>query len=356
MSWQILNINDLIEWEDFIKQLPLKQQDIYFHPNYYKIYFEYGDGAPFCFVYQDEEGLALYPFLKNLIDPKRFQLNESFYDIQGAYGYNGVVSSSYKDSFIRKFYEAFDEFCQSENIIAEFTRFHPLLENHKFSENHLTVIKDRKTVWLDLSPDKETRWKESYSGNNRNMIRKALKNKIKVNKASDEEGYSTFYQMYLTTMKEVGASEYYYFNEKYAQNFSSLLNGKQVLLEADYQGNKICSMILMLYGEYAHYHLSGRVREFSKLAANNLILDEAIELAKEKGAKYFHFGGGNSNDQSDPLFKFKSNFSKSFADFYIGKKVHNKEIYEQICSVWEQNHPELKEKYKHFLLKYRQTN
>ena len=114
-------------------------------------------------------------------------------------------------------------------------------------------------------------------------------------------------------------------------------------------------MLLMVYGKYAHYHLSGRLKEYSNLAANNLILDQAIELAREKGVQFFHFGGGNTNDADDPLFKFKTNFSKTYSEFYIGKKVINHSVYEQICSIWEKENPTLKEKYKHFLLKYTQT-
>jgi len=356
MNWEVLTIKESPQWEQYFNQLPIEQQDIYFHPQYYNVYKEYGDGQPFCFVYLNNGELALYPFLKNRINKGVFGLEDDYFDIQGAYGYNGVVSSSYEIDFINGFHRTFDEFCSKENIIAEFTRFHPLLENHKFSINHLTVIKDRKTVWLDLSADKETRWKESYSGNNRNMIRKALKNDIKIEKVKEDADYKLFYDIYLKTMKEVEASPYYFFNENYALNFNNFLGDNQVLLLADYQGQKICSMLLMLQGNYAHYHLSGRVREFSKLAANNLILDEALQIAKEQGAHFFHFGGGNSNDLNDPLFKFKANFSKTYKDFYIGKKVHNKEMYEQICLKWETKHPDLKDKYKYFLLKYKQTN
>ena len=182
MSWEILSLKDTRKWENYFNQLPVKQQDIYFHPKYYKVYKEYRDGDPMCFIYLSDGELALYPFLRNPINSDDFSLNDEYFDIQGAYGYNGVVSSSYESTFVNGFHQAFSEFCNKENIIAEFTRFHPLLENHLFSNKHLTVIKDRKTVWLELKADKETRWKDSYSGNNRNMIRKALKNEIRVKK------------------------------------------------------------------------------------------------------------------------------------------------------------------------------
>lgn len=66
--------------------------------------------------------------------------------------------------------------------------------------------------------------------------------------------------------------------------------------------------------------------------------------------KYFHFGGGVSSDMKDPLFKFKSGFSKENRKFYIGKKIHNQEIYDQIISIWEKNNPNKIDKR---LLKYR---
>jgi hypothetical protein len=36
----------------------------------------------------------------------------------------------------------------------------------------------------------------------------------------------------------------------------------------------------------------------------------------------------------DRLFKFKTNFSKNTMPFYIGKRVHLKEIYENIKKEW----------------------
>ena len=356
MIYNLFSLEENDQWEAYLSKLTQTQKDIYYYPEYYRLYKEIGDGEPYCFVFQQNENLALYPFLKNKIENKDGELTDIYYDIQGAYGYNGVLSNNYEENFKESFSVAFGEFCIKNNIIAEFTRFHPLLKNHSFFDKHLQLIKDRQTVWLDLEKEYDSIWTECYSSKNRNMIRKARNSGVEVSVASNEEDYRSFYQIYLNTMKEVGASPYYFFNEQYALNFNAYLKTKQNLLIAKYHGKVICVMLLMINEVYAHYHLSGRLKEYSKLAANNLLLDIAIQQSKELGAQFFHFGGGNSNDLSDPLFKFKSNFSKTWADFYIGKKVHNKKVYEQICSSWEKNYPELKEKYKHFLLKYRQTS
>lgn len=92
----------------------------------------------------------------------------------------------------------------------------------------------------------------------------------------------------------------------------------------------------MGHGDYFHYHLAGSLKETLKFAPNNLLLWEAIKYAHEKGYKRMHFGGGLTNSMDDNLFRFKSSFSKERADFYIGKRVHNEEVYDYLIGKWEE--------------------
>lgn len=357
MRYELLTLKDKTKWKAEIEKLPPEVQDIYFMPEYYELHQHYGDGTPLCFVYEEDNNLAVYPFLKNKVNPDLLKPDSNVYfDIQGVYGYNGVISSSYNKNFVHNFYKTFDALCKNENIIAEFTRFHPLINNYAFSEHHLQVINDRKTVFLNLTKSIDDIWKEEFSSKNRNMIRKAEKSGLKFRLANKTEDYLFFREMYIETMKAVGAKNYYFFDENYFLNFKNLLDKKQSLLLAELGGQIIAGLLLMVEGKYAHYHLSARHKEYAKFAANNFLLEKAIQIAKEKGAEKFHFGGGNTSDENDPLFKFKANFSKSRADFYIGKKIHNQEIYQQVCSKWEQKHPDLQNKYKYFLLKYREID
>ncbi len=126
---EVLDISESQKWSNLLKQLPLHLQDIYYTPEYYKVYEIYGDGKALCFVYHYGSNLALYPFFLNRINNLGYDLNESYYHIEGAYGYNGVISSSNDPDFIKNFYEDFNKYCKENNIIAEFTRFHPLFEN-----------------------------------------------------------------------------------------------------------------------------------------------------------------------------------------------------------------------------------
>jgi hypothetical protein len=350
--YSILSFSEKEQWTDCLNKLPIAQRDIYFTPEYYKLYENYGDGVAKCFVFEDGINTALYPFLINSVNVLGYNLNDQYFDIQGAYGYNGVVSSSYGQDFIASFHSAFNDYTAENNIIAEFTRFHPIIENNFFS-NSLSVFEDRSTVILDLRNDYELIWNSSYSSINRNMIRKAKNNNITVSISNTESDYKSFFEIYKNTMHNIGANEYYYFSGLFFNDFKTLLSNNHKLLLAKINGELICAALLMFYGNYAHYHLSGRLKEYSNTGVNNLILDEAVKIAQKENCSWFHFGGGNTNLSNDPLLKFKSNFSKDKLTFFIGKKIHNKKIYDIVIDQWTERFPEKGTKYKNFVLKYR---
>ena len=66
----------------------------------------------------------------------------------------------------------------------------------------------------------------------------------------------------------------------------------------------------------------------------------------------FFLGGGNSKSKNDNLYKFKEKMANMKHQYYIGKKIHNHDIYEFIIKKWENKFPNLKKMYKNHLLKY----
>jgi len=96
------------------------------------------------------------------------------------------------------------------------------------------------------------------------------------------------------------------------------------------------SLLLFIYGDYAHYFLSGRSALCENNAVNNYLLDLAVKYAKEKNCLFFNYGGGNSPEKSDALFRFKRNFSKETRMFYISRLIHNEKVYNHVCDLWEQ--------------------
>ena len=81
--------------------------------------------------------------------------------------------------------------------------------------------------------------------------------------------------------------------------------------------------------------------------------DICIKRALRANIKLLNLGGGNSNSPEDPLFKYKSKFSEDYCLFYIGKKIHKADVYNEIINQWVKKNPDTKVKYQNMLLKYR---
>lgn len=351
MNIKISDISFREEWNKSLGLIPASRRDIYYTPEYYELNSGNGEMVR-CFIFESGGKTGVYPFIVRPVNSlELLDLKEEYYDIEGAYGYNGVISSEDSPAFAAEFYQAFGSYCRENNIIAEFTRFHPLLGNQEFSKGTIDVLFDRQTVYLDLTQGYESIWKDSYSSKNRNMLRKAEKNGIRCEITDDGKAYELFYNLYTETMKHLNAAEFYFFKKPYFEQLFSEFKNISHVVNAIYESRVIASTVVFFYGDYAHYHLAARDGDYSSLGASNCVLDAAIRHACEKGYRKFHLGGGYMPE--DSLFKFKADFSKYRADFHIGKKVWNKDIYEKLCAAWEMKYPEKKDKFAHIFLKYR---
>jgi hypothetical protein len=319
------------DWDKYLSFMRNpKLEDIYYTQEYYKLYENNGDGAGRCFIYRRDDKMVMYPFMINEI--RGYKLDKTYYDIETAYGYGGPISNSDDKAFLKEFEKAFIEYCEASNIVAEFIRFHPLMRNETIFNKDIEVLHNRTTVYLDLASGVGSIWENHIKSKDRNMIRKAEKNGLRVVKGSD---FDAFKEIYEETMDKVQAGNYYYFNDEYYNTIKK--NKSYILLNVIKDDMVIASAIFMHFGEYFHYHLAGSKKEYLKYAPNNLLLWEAIKLACETSAAMFHFGGGLTNSLEDPLFKFKSSFSKTYSNYYIGKRVHNTEVYNYLINEWEKN-------------------
>ncbi|MDD4781268.1 MAG: GNAT family N-acetyltransferase [Tissierellia bacterium] len=330
-------------WNLILREMPINVQDIYYTSEYYKMHENNGDGIGRLFFYSDREGnMVFYPFMLNKIDG--YNLERDYFDIETAYGYGGPITNCSAEKFLVEFEKAFLDYCKSSNIVAEFVRFHPLINNEKIFNTKIQVTHNRCTVYLDLTKGIDKIWDEDISTKNRNVIRKTKKRGLYVEITND---YYTFKDIYNSTMKKVDADDYYYFNDRYYGNIKE--NSNYVLMNVKREDKVIATAIFMGYGDYFHYHLAGSLKEELSLSPNNLLLWEAISYAVSKGYKKMHFGGGLTDSLEDNLFKFKSRFSKNYTDFYIGKRIHNQEVYEYLIAEWERRN----NKKANLLLQYR---
>jgi hypothetical protein len=352
MSFKVLGIDNTKKWNECLQRLPKEQQDIYYTPEYYSLYENLGDGKAQCFLFQKDGELALYPFLINSVNKLGYKLNDEYFDIQGAYGYNGVVASSYNPDFITAFYLASDAWCQQNSVIAEFTRFHPLLNNHLFSNEYFQIIFDRKTIFIDLRQGYNELIK-NYQRTTRKQISRATRRyQLRIERhINDPDCVDIFYPIYQETMDRAKAEKYLYFDRAY---FQKLLSTTPSTCFVVMDGEEPIASIIAFYNEYyLHGHLGGALTKNLEMSPTSFLYDHLIKYGIEKSCSYFHVGGGRTTTPDDALLNFKTNFSNQAADFFIGKKVHNPIIYNEVIEQWENANSEKAEKYKHHILKYR---
>lgn len=305
--------------------------DIFFFPEYARLFELHGDGKPYLFVYHNAEGMVINPFLKRPLTEIYQYHNKSrnLFDITSPYGYSGYLRSNNKIN-MDDFYNCFHNYCVNNNIVSEFIRFHPLLNNISYSPKKVGILQERETVVIDLKQDIELIW--SYiQPNCRNKIRKARKNNILIYKDDKFNNLDIFYNLYADTMSRLNANNYYFFSKKWFYSFIDLMKDNVVLFHAS-QDNKIVNSAIFIFTDiYIHYYLSGSLYDMRKLAANNLLLYEVALWAKNKGIKYFHLGGGYQ--PNDSLFYFKSSFSPYKNKFFTGGVIHQPANYKYLCEL-----------------------
>ena len=135
--------------------------------------------------------------------------------------YGGPLVNTDDEIFIDEFEENFIDFCANNRIIAEFIRFHPVLENVNIFKNNIDINLNRRTIVVELDKGIDRIWKEDISSKNRNMIRKAVKNGLEIEITKE---YRSFMDIYDETMKKVHASSFYFFNEEYYKGIMKINN------------------------------------------------------------------------------------------------------------------------------------
>lgn len=319
-------------------------KDIYFTKEYGLIYEKNNEGDLKQYCFKSDKGKVIYNFLKRKIDISK---HKEIFDITTPYGYGGPLFIEYREEdlemLIEEFKNDFQQYCKINNIISEFVRFHPLIENHKKMNLYMDISNIRETICMELESEEHI-WK-NISSKCRNMIRKAQKNNVEVIISENKDDLYEFIEIYTNTMIKNNALDYYFFDKEFFENTYELLKGNIKIFKAIYDNKCISSALIMSYGEYIHYHFSGSDINYSKIAANNLLLYEVAMWGLRNGFKYFHLGGGYSGN-NDSLFKFKKSFAKNEnRKFYIGKKIHNQKIYDELVNLHIKNKKTINESY-----------
>ncbi|MHB1042452.1 MAG: GNAT family N-acetyltransferase [Eubacteriales bacterium] len=310
-------------WLRELENLGEMKPDIHYIPEYCSLFGDSGEVR--LFVYREGDVSVIYPFILrkvSRIPGLEGKLNRELFDITSPYGYGGPLASpgaSRQD--INNFYLQFVKFCEQNNIITEFIRFHPLLGNHVLLAGHVDVKRASSVICIDLNMSEQEIW-NGYERNNRKNINKAKREGLEVIVEEGPEHFNDFIKIYQKTLARNQAGSFYYFNERFYESVHGKLKG-HYLYAHTLRGGRVISTELLLYNDtYIHSFLGGTLEEFFEFRPNNILKHEVVKWAKKRGIRYFLLGGGYR--EGDGIFRYKRSFaSGGVLSFYIGKKVHD---------------------------------
>lgn len=312
-------------------------QDLYFEPNYGKLYEAIESGVCEEFQFENESGKVHHLFLKRRIPVSISEVQ--YYDLATPYGYGGplIIGASEKDKakLAEQFEAAFRKYCVQNNVVSEFIRFHPLLLNAQDFRRTYEIQHRRCTTGTNLAAYDDPVQSE-FSKSTRRNIRNALKAGAAFDVTVNPKELKNFKEIYYATMKRNNADAIYYFSDQYFSDCLRLLGEHIILTEVNFGGKTIGMGLSFVYGQYIHTHLSGTLEEYHHLYPAYLLQYALAVWGKENGYHLIHDGGGRTSDPDDKLLLFKKQFGKNTEfDYFVGHKVWNEEIYQRLAEAAE---------------------
>lgn len=330
---KIYTLENSEEWDKTVSSF--NNYDVYYLSGYVAAFKLHGDGEPLLIYYEDAGLKGINVVMKrDIADVSEFKEKipqGSLFDFSTPYGYGGwlLEGNVEKSNMLFKEYEYW---CVENNIVSEFVRFHPIIENYSYVSEVYDVIILGNTVTLDISSP-EVIWQNIIS-KNRNVIRKAEKYGVEIKMGNSPEIYEKFIEIYNKTMQHDNADEYYFFGEDFYNSIRNDLPENSRIFYAEKDGEVIASSIMIYAEDKLNYHLSGSLLEYRTFAPSNLLLFKAALWGCENGYKTFHLGGGVGSKE-DTLFKFKKTFYRGddLTRFAIGKKIFMDKEYDRLVKM-----------------------
>jgi len=325
----------------------IRTLDIYYQPEFLQCDAKHQNGHYEIAVTKYGEQIWVYPYLVIPIP------NTNWFDLASPYGYAGPVSNS-PELFKLSELEFLDRIKSRSNIITEFVRYHYQYNAHSKFEHEINNQLNREIFLLPTKNHEEV-WTKHFSGTNRNIYRKMQSEQFEFTiDAFRQEDIHDFQEAYHKTMNHLNASNFYYFSNSYFEDIQRSLKENLLIARVKFKDVVYATALFFKSNKTLTYFLSARNLDFPKVAATNFLLSNAAFWAEKNNFNHLNFGGGMSMDPKDSLLKFKSQFTTEKRPFFIGKRIHQQNLYEELVALYKAQFGSNEfDKVKHILQFYR---
>ena len=265
------------------------------------------------------------------------EIDAKYWDATSTYGYGGpLVDDTVTTDELDIMLKGLQDFLYEEGCVSLFMRLHPIINKERERPPAIgKIIKHGLTVASDLTKSEEEYWQETQNQHRRG-IKKAMKMDVTTKvEALDEENAKIFSKIYEETMANVGATDYYFFDDNYYYNLSKNLQGRLLLITAYQEDKPIASSLYTACEESGimQYHLGETLDDYRKLQPAKLITHVARDWGRENNYKLLHLGGG-LGASLDSLYKYKKGFSSPSEefDFKTYRLIVNPEKYAELVA------------------------
>lgn len=348
MAFELISAKDISKWRNALECHSKK--DVCHTPEYHSSYepntFQ---SEAFLFHFQEGSKSLSYPFMLApvYLGTAENRKRTEYYDINSVYGFSGPLLNSDDEEFKARAWSSFDKWALENKVLCEFIRFSVFLENHHWAHPQCEVSMNRPISIANL-PSESDEYFSLLPSKTRNMIRRAKREGYSSRTIPLSEGLADFRKLYLDTMQRNGATDFFFYDDSYYDWYLKMPSD-EVCLNAVYKDEEMVGAAIgLLNSDYVFYHLGASFKEASRLGAGNLLLFELADHCIKKGVKFFNVGGGRTTKDDDALFRFKKSNGTDVTNFYIGKRILDKDSYDELKVEWQKENPEKKSNFLQF--------
>jgi hypothetical protein len=318
-------------WKAALREI---RHDFYHLPDYARLCVGlYPGGIPRAFIARDADGLLLLPLI---LRPIELETGESsLFDAISPYGYASPILSVRpgcdERRFLERAIEALVECLRKARVVSLFCRLHPLLALPQGPlARHGIVVEHGPTVYCDLHQSEAQVWQSTREAFRRKIRRVQSEGYVAECDASWRH-YDAFQEIYADTMRRVGASEWYFFNQEHFADLRTSLADQMHLIVVRSEDEIVAAGLFAETCRIVQYHIGGTRDGYEKSDAYKLLIHYARQWAKDRGNDVLHLGGGVGAAQ-DSLLHFKEGFSKLHGTFQTWRLIVDDTAYRELVA------------------------
>jgi hypothetical protein len=333
---QVVAVDDPA-WEEWLGDVT---RDVYHTAGIHGYALDSGEGEPYLAVVGDRDRGIAWPYLLRRVAGVAELAGSAATDVTSVYGYPGPLAWGCDPGhpFLADAWVKIAGVWREQGAVSAFTRFHPLLGNAALAagfESHVDpsgrsvgVVPAGSTVSVDLTAGREG-IRAGYGRGLRRDIELSRQAGLVTEIDASWSELATFTRLYHETMIRNGASDYYFFGEENFVRLRAALAGNLHLHVTRADGVVAAAGLFTEFEGIVEWYLVGSSDAYRLVSPVKVLVDDAIEWARERGNSVLHMGGGRGGREDSLLF-FKGRFSPRRHPFHTGRWILDPAAYRDL--------------------------